>query len=140
MGGFGILEQADGFRLVALRCNEQRFKKNSQVEFLPLQGTVNAAFASELYLKAILKFAKNFSDDQLKKIGHNLLKLFQKIPDEIQNTITPSIDAEKLGIISNTFDNWRYLFEDIENKMHNESVTVYNLMDLLYKSTRSYKK
>ena len=79
---------------------------------------VNGAFSIELTLKAIL--AENQIDY---KKEHNLLLLFQLLPDSFQTELishliekAPEYDdpekcAEELILISNAFVDWRYPFE-----------------------------
>jgi len=138
MENFGILAQANGFRKVAIRCNEQRPHGDGTIEWLPIQGTVNAAFACELYLKALLK-AEGFSDKNLKKVGHKLKDLFSEVPSEVKNKIVNdySIGISKIDVISDTFYNWRYLHEDIQARMHNDNAFVYEFMEALYKISNS---
>ena len=135
---FGIISHADGFRKVALRCNEQRQVDNFTIEWLPIQGTINAAFACELYLKSILKSKKGYTNNQLRKLKHNLNDIYSELPDEIKSKLERSVDTSKLLDISNAFVNWRYLYEDIQSKMHDDNKFICELMDLLYEITRSY--
>jgi len=51
---YTILEQANAFRMAAERCNEQRLV-GGKARWLLVPYISNAAFACELYLKAILK-------------------------------------------------------------------------------------
>ena len=134
MGNFGILTQANGFREAAIRCDEQRLNGDGTIEWLPIPGTVNAAFACELYLKAILK-AEGYSDSDIKKSGHKLKDLFSKVSPEVKAKIVNdnSIDITNIDAISDTFSSWRYLHEDIEARMHSQNVFVYEFMEVLCK-------
>lgn len=100
---------------------EQHFQlsedEDKVVRYAPM--VVNGAFSIELSMKAIL--AKNKIDYGRK---HNLLTLFQLLPDAFQLELlgiliekAPEYKeteklCEELLLISNAFVNWRYAFED----------------------------
>lgn len=80
---------------------------------------VNGAFSCELTLKAILAKNKIKYDNE-----HNLLSLFELLPDSFQNELLGHLIqkapeykeakkfVEELILISNAFVDWRYAFED----------------------------
>lgn len=69
----------------------------------------NAAFACELFLKALLQ-----KNNELQP-GHNLMILFQKLPKEIKEGLIGSQDSklffQELSKISCLFQEWRYIYE-----------------------------
>jgi hypothetical protein len=80
---------------------------------------VNAAFAIELYLKTLgFVFGR-------KMHGHDLLKLFDKLPDEAKQLLRQEVDRSpategikdidgfrvEIGRVRNVFEEWRYLHE-----------------------------
>ena len=91
--------------------------EDSLLYYVPM--LVNGAFSIELTLKAIL--AKNQIDYGKE---HNLLILFQLLPDSFQAELfshliekapeykDPKKCAEELILISNAFVDWRYPFEE----------------------------
>ncbi len=86
---------------------------------------INTAFAIELYLKCLACIEKNEY-----KSGHNLYELFCDLSEENQRILT--VDFQKTGHMyslpsllkqsGNTFENFRYLFEDIKNKLNPFSI------------------
>lgn len=82
---------------------------------------INTAFAIELYLKCLAYIEKNKY-----KYGHNLYILFTDLSKENQYRLTA--DFAKTGNqydlpsllkeAGDTFNNFRYLFEDIKNKFN----------------------
>lgn len=113
-----IIKIADDFFEAYNRCKESKNPRSNHggiaFSVVNIPAIVNAAFASELYLKSMLtkKFKK-----------HNLKFLFDKLPGEIQKElekqIKPEFDAlnwEKdfmgyLVDIGNVFEFWRYIHE-----------------------------
>ena len=78
---------------------------------------VNASFACELYLKAILTH-ENISYPARSRDGHDLEKLFSALPTESKSSIASSFQfesddefREKLHQIRYAFEEWRYWFE-----------------------------
>ena len=77
--------------------------------------TVNAAFACELYMKAIL--IHNSADGTIAR-GHKLDELFNALPKDAQNQIETCFNKKLkhdlhslLAEISTAFVEWRYAFE-----------------------------
>jgi len=101
---------AKAFLASAKKCNS-----NPSVELIawahPLLIPIvtNTAFACELFLKALLQNSKTL------KGGHNLLELFQSLPEEIKRDIIGSRNSthffEELTRISCLFEEWRYIYE-----------------------------
>lgn len=86
---------------------------------------VNKAFACEVYLKFLLiEYNINISDLKGKE-GHNLLKLYKKLPRELQENFLNSMYnkgilsedqlVKELQNISQTFVEWRYIYEKNEH-------------------------
>lgn len=102
---FNILDNAKSFYLAAERCLE--FREN---KILLIPSIVNCAFACELYIKCILNKSNiNFGKQ------HSLEKLFALLPENTKNKVVKNIADEdfnkNLQNISNTFIEWRYLYE-----------------------------
>lgn len=104
-----VVQTADSFYKAFERCMEQRVLSEDKFEILVVPGTVNIAFACELYLKAILRESGN------KTKLHNLEKLYVKLPDEIKNEIEKNFNGDdflkELKGICNAFVDWRYVYE-----------------------------
>ena len=126
-----IFENARGYHSAALRCNEKRANKDGSVEWLPIHATAIAAFACELYLKAIL------SSKGIHAKGHGLLELFELLPKQTREIIG-EIDTVKLDTVSQTFIKWRYLHENITGNFHDENVFVCELMENLFHIAKPY--
>lgn len=93
--------------------------------------SVNAAFACELYLKAIMIFG---SDDNEFSTGHHLKDLFEDLRQEEQEIIklkfskTMNCEFDKmLETNTDVFEKWRYAFEGKEAK-----VEPYGLLDFMH--------
>lgn len=79
---------------------------------------VNLSFSCELYLKLIL-INNNLKIEELRKLSHNLLSLFNKLNVEQKNIIYEYFDKNtkytikelenELNKIQNSFPEWRYL-------------------------------
>lgn len=105
-----IMNTANSFLAAVHMCN-----KNPTVEMVgwghPLIVPIvtNAAFACELFLKALLQ-----KNNRLKS-SHRLLDLFQALPGEIKDDIISLKDGElfikELTKISCLFEEWRYIYE-----------------------------
>ncbi len=85
---------------------------------------VNKAFACEVYLKFIL-LEYNIGFKDLKgKNGHNLLKLYEKIPLDFKNSLLKYVSSRgtltneslirKLENVSEVFTEWRYIYEKFD--------------------------
>lgn len=105
------LSVADSFCLTAERCNEQEYIGNHFI-WLPVPAIVNYAFACEVYMKALLM---KTGTKEIK--GHNLLDLFDMLPNNIQMNIQQTIDCSKspfremLKNTSDLFEECRYIYE-----------------------------
>ena len=115
---FTIYNQAHNFKKAAERCNVMialSNGNNGEYEWLPIPYCVNASFACELYLKAIL-------DAEKKERGqkHNLNDLFSLLPSEIKDDVKKKVENvdfdTNLMQAGNMFVDWRYLHEKIEKK------------------------
>ena len=90
--------------------------ENVDIEFLTVPSNVNSAFACEIFLKTILKIY----DVKYVK-GHELKKLFDNLPKELQDYVKQyfvnlhlwkdGFGIENLAKISKTFQKWRYIYE-----------------------------
>ena len=108
-----ILKTAHSFLLASQRCAEQRYIAENTFQFLAVPAVVNTAFSCELSIKAILnqyKIPIPRGND-----GHKIDSLFACLPNELQVKIklavnTPTFFSD-LRTISNSFVEWRYLFE-----------------------------
>ena len=105
------LSAADSFYLAAERCNQQEYI-GDHFMWLPVPAIVNYAFACEVYMKALLM------EPGAKEIkGHNLLDLFDMLPNEMQMDIQQTIDCSKspfremLTNTSDLFEECRYIYE-----------------------------
>lgn len=103
-------EQALNFMYASQRCLMDL--RQEDVRILPIPYMVNSAFACELFLKAVLE-ENNVNYGRI----HLLKDLFDLLPKKIKKEIESSVDDEefssKLTASSNTFVNFRYIFEDI---------------------------
>ncbi len=128
-----------GFALTGSFCNfSHAFKCLEEIvlpdgiQFLPVPAIVNFAFSIELFIKSILK--KN----NIKIPKHDLMILFQKLEDNVQDEIINLTGYKKeqffifLKNNSNVFAEWRYLFEAKESKLAN--------LDFLQKLSDSFMK
>jgi len=126
----GLLENANAFFEAAKRCGFDCINdklKNNQItkenEPLYIPKMVNISFACELYLKAIEENKCGAAGK-----GHNLYKIFEKFPKEIQKEIlniwrgnageniidcdyTRKMFFDNLKAISNVFTRFRYANE-----------------------------
>lgn len=122
-----ILQECDAFYTVFLQLEEQLKssglhdnKSNGETPILlSVPYMVNGAFACELALKYLL-IASNIAFDMAK--GHNLEYLFQLLPKEQKDILTPlirtrsslndSVFQEGLSSIANIFNKQRYRFSN----------------------------
>lgn len=119
------IEIADDFYEAYKRC----FAANAKNQIVAIPAFVNGFFACELYLKSILKA------NDITSFGHDIEKLFNQLPTELQKTIENQFSNEAKNIyvlesidfnellkkISFGFEFWRYIFED-ENKEFEEKL------------------
>ena len=76
------------------------------------------ALSLELYFKYLI-FAKNNDLNELKKLGHKIDVLFDKVPADWKNSILDNITStmpesdfiETLKDFSEAFEIWRYVYE-----------------------------
>ena len=91
--------------------------QNIAVEWYSTPATVNAAFACEVYLKALLKY----NDIPVKK-EHRLKELYELLPEKPREWIKLTVinhygqwsdcfGLDYLANISNAFIDWRYSYE-----------------------------
>lgn len=91
---------------------EDNYNSNVRKITNHLPGTpffVNGFFATELYLKAILKY-----DKRTYTATHNLYKLFKTLSQSRKKNIIEKINDIEEFLIDNAdaFDTWRYSFDD----------------------------
>ena len=109
-----IFRAARDYHESAQRCFELR-ETDGRSHFLPLQGLVLQAFASELYLKALFAIEKGSAP----KRGHELNVLFGRLDAAIQEKIIERYHARyEDGVLSDdlvtfarVFQDWRYSYE-----------------------------
>jgi hypothetical protein len=109
-----IFHAALGYHESAQRCFELR-EKDGPYTFLPMQGLVLHAFASELYLKTLSTLEKQ----TLPERGHDLNALFDRLDRTTQQMIDERYHAryeygvlkEDLIMFARTFQDWRYSYE-----------------------------
>lgn len=92
------------------RCNDPTIQQGQDlVMFIP--AIVCAAFAAEVGIKALLLQAGK------KAGGHDLVKLFNQLPDDIKGDIIsrmrmePAVFARNLASVRLAFKEWRYFYE-----------------------------
>ncbi|MDP9421375.1 MAG: HEPN domain-containing protein [Pseudomonadota bacterium] len=109
-----IFRAAREYHEAALRCYELR-QNDGQMQFLPYQGLVLQAFASELYLKALFVIEKGAAPGR----GHNLNVLFKRLGSATKESISEryhiryedgelATDLEAFALV---FQEWRYSHE-----------------------------
>jgi len=109
-----IFRSARDYHASALRCFELR-EEDGRCHFLPWQGLVLHAFASELYLKALYAIEKQAAP----KRGHELNILFERLDAATQEKITQryharyedGVLADDLVTFARVFQDWRYSYE-----------------------------
>ncbi len=107
----GIPFIAKSFLLASERCQEQRIKEDGKIEMLMIPSIVCLAFATELYIKAILENEGNpRKGHEIKTLISSLSKgKYEKI---IQNIgLSESDFDKKIDEINKAFIDWRYLYE-----------------------------
>ena len=118
------IEIADDFYEAYKRCFAATNAKN---QIVAIPAFVNGFFACELYLKSILKA------NDITSSGHDIEKLFNQLPTELQETIKNKFSNEaKSSYVLNPidfnellkkiylgFEFWRYIYED-KNKEFEE--------------------
>jgi len=109
-----IFRAARDYHESAVRCFELR-QDGSRSHFLPMQGLVLQAFASELYLKALFVIVKEAAPPR----GHELNVLFQRLDTATQDKIAQRYHARygqgvllsDLDTFARVFQHWRYVHE-----------------------------
>lgn len=76
----GLLEQAQAFGKIACSCETEKVKMPCEPRARFIAGIVNSSFACELFLKALLLHSGKGIKD-LKKMGHNLIKLYRELKE-----------------------------------------------------------
>ena len=113
-----ILDTANSFLIAADRALEERPIGLGQVQMLLVPAVVSAAFAIELYFKAIITLEKGNAR------GHDLSNLFQQMSKPSQASIVSSMATDfahfesDLVAISHAFIEWRYIFEQQSASMN----------------------
>ena len=106
-----IKNTAFSFLTAADRCFEKRPLPSGQYHMPLVPAIVCTAFGIELCLKAIITIEKG------KATGHELLKLFIKLSPQSKATLSTALALDekvlrqKIGSISSTFVEWRYIYE-----------------------------
>jgi hypothetical protein len=109
-----IFREARNYHGAALRCFEMR-PGDAPLPFLPTQGVVLQAFASELYFKALYVL----ENDAAAPRGHDLEALFKKLAKTTQETISLRYSGRyahgdlvaDLKHLARVFQQWRYCYE-----------------------------
>lgn len=108
-----VLNTAHSFLVAAQVCAEPRHISENTFQFLAVPSVVNAAFSCELSIKAIL----NRYEIPIPRgnEGHKIDILFSLLPNELQAKIKTTVNTPTfcpdLQTISNSFVDWRYVFE-----------------------------
>ena len=97
-----------------------------EVDFFDLNVIyINMLLASELFLKSILLYYKVNPENMKKDYKHDLLKLYKKLPLDIQKTLQDRMLAFHgvkldtfLEKVKNDFIDCRYMFVDNKEKDH----------------------
>lgn len=106
-----VAHQGIRFHLAALRALEGRAERGGSVEWLPMPAVVCAAFACEMYIKALL----------IREAGttprhHKLSELFSRLSTEAQQEAVrafgPGNLVDRLIEHSDAFQKYRYIFEE----------------------------
>ncbi len=109
-----IIRSARNYHEASQRCFELR-QGDGQIPFVPMQGMVLQAFASELYLKALYAIEKQAPPPR----GHDLDKLFNQLDQATRDNIAARYNvrygggvlADDLKTFSRVFQEWRYSYE-----------------------------
>ena len=95
-----------------------------------------ATFACELYLKFILSFSQVCQNDNIEKVNitktHRLDHLYDQLADEYKKKINKQINENSIKTLSNTFTEWRYVFESEELHKLFDETNLNNLLNALY--------
>ena len=109
---YTIYQQAIAFWLAYERCM-MYINQNGQI-ILPVPAMANSAFAVELFLKAMLE-EQNIPFNRHN--GHRLDYLFHLLPNLTKESIIDAVHHpdfdENLSTCSKSFEDFRYLHEDI---------------------------
>lgn len=114
---------AESFWLAAARNFEQRRISPTQFQMLLIPGVVCSAFSIELGMKAIL--LRNGKPPKT----HNMAKLFELLPSEIQNRVVGACGKPRkefdtsLECAARLFEEWRYVYELEEPQVDIEFLT-----------------
>lgn len=99
------------------RCEELRQLEPGKIQMLLLPAVTNRAFASELYLKALLGL------EGISAWGHDLNELFSQLTQQRKDSIRvaakldPALFEKELKENANLFVEWRYLYEKPADKI-----------------------
>lgn len=107
---------------------------------------VNAAFACELYMKAIIKYHNSdMTNAEFKKLGHNLADLFKNLPMDAQRSIKSNIpDREVTKNQKILVKKWATLLEsDVDEEVktvarHTIDNTPTSFDDILEKHSKAF--
>lgn len=109
---------------------------------LHLPMIVNLAFASELYIKAMLAFS-NISYNFRGSAGHNLEQLFNQLPSAVKKNVMDYVLGNShtlnfnfdtfLHSIATAFNDWRYWFEnkDEETDLQMDMLSLFHFVAAL---------
>lgn len=102
---------ANSYFIAYMRCIEQRKLNLTTIQFLPIPALTCIAFSCEIYLKTLL-YCFGISHPKV----HNLKKLFNLLPKDIQEKIRESYDNplkfdNNLENAREYFATSRYLYE-----------------------------
>jgi len=129
---FTVFDQARNFKIAAERCFEVRPLNEKQFECLMIPAIVNASFACELFLKAIID-----ARGTIRKKEHSLKELFGLLPYQDNESIKENLeDADflaELDAISDSFVKWRYLHEKTDEESSLNIDFLLRFMNTLYK-------
>lgn len=110
---YKILGNANSFLIAANRLSEQRpILGTGNVEWPVVPYVVALAFALEMAMKAIILAA-----DGKCAHTHELLKLYNKLPELVKNESAAIMNMTslemrmKLAKVNKTFEEWRYYYE-----------------------------
>lgn len=141
-----IFSTACAFANTSSHIYENGLKKQSRNGTSIVPFVVNATFAIELYIKAL---AKKYN---VTLRGHELLKLYKKLPQEalkeIEQVIPKCADDRKiaqpnfvkyLNELNNAFVDWRYIFEKSKSGPIQIEPTIF-VMQVLHEAFNFPKK
>jgi hypothetical protein len=103
------------FKLAYGRCMEELSIGFDQSQILVVPAIVCAAFSVELGFKTLLLLSN------VEARGHEINKLFAKIPARNQDAIVEGVGIERgdfdaaLVLVANAFTNWRYIYEKTDD-------------------------